>query len=293
MATIKIVTDTNSHLNRPLREKYDIDYMKMCNIMNGESIPADTDWEGRWTCHEFYELLKKTVITTTQVPIEEFRKYFTACLEAGQDVIYVGCSLPLSSSVNTGTVVARELLEKYPDRKIVCIDSKNCCLGEGQVAVYAAELRNAGKSVEEIVAAVEDMRKHVNQYVTVGSLDMLKRAGRIKGAKAFFGNLFGVKPILMSDSNGQNVAITKAKGRKASLDKLIELIKESVINPEEQTVYIDHADCPEDAEYLKEKAMELGFKDAAISTMCSVVGACIGGGAIGISCIGKEVTLVG
>lgn len=290
MASIRIFTDTNGDLHQALREKYNIDYLKMCTVVDGEVTPADSDWS-RWTAHEFYEMLKKTRVTTTQVPIEEFRARFTECLEAGEEIIYIGCALPLSSSVNTGAVVARELLEKYPDGKIYCVDSKNICFGEGMLAIYAAELRDAGKSAEEIVAAVEARRAFVNQYVTVGSLDMLKRSGRVKGSAAFFGNLLGVKPILISDTNGQNVPVAKVKGRKGSLDKLIEMTRESVIAPEEQTVYIEHADCPEDAEYLKEAALQIGFKDAVIGVIGPVVGACIGGGAVGIWSFGKEVTL--
>ena len=290
MANIRIVTDTNSHLGREVREKYGIDYLKMCNIVNGESVPADIDWEGRWTCHEFYEMLKKTRVTTTQVPAEEFRAYFDEAFAAGDEIIYVGCSLPLSSSVNTAAVVARELQEKYPEGKVYSIDSKNCCSGEGMLAVYAAQLRNEGKTAEEIVAAVEGKRAYVNQYVAVGDLNMLKRAGRVKGSAAFFGNLLGVKPIITSDANGLNVPIIKVKGRKASIDKMIEMTRENVIAPEEQTVYIEHADCEAEALALKDEALKMGFKDAVVGTIGSVVGACIGGGSIGIWFMGKEVT---
>lgn len=290
MAAIKIFTDTNGDLSKDLREKYNIDYFKMCTVVDGRVTPADCDWS-QWTPHEFYELLKKTRVTTTQVPAEEYRTRFTECLKAGETVIYIGCALPLSSSVNTAAVVARELLATYPDGKIYCIDSKNCCNGEGMLAIYAAELRDAGKSAEEIVAAVEEQRMYVNQFVTVGSLDMLKRAGRVKGSAAFFGNLLGVKPIIISDANGQNVPIVKVKGRKTSLDKLIELTKDAMIAPETQTVYIQHADCAEDAEYVKEKAMELGFKDAVVGVIGPVVGACIGGGAIGIWSFGKKIEM--
>jgi len=196
----------------------------------------------------------------------------------------------MSSSVNTAAVVARDLKEKYPDGKIYCVDSKNCCWGEGMLVMMAAQMRNEGKSAEEIVAAVEQKRNFVNQYVTVGSLNMLKRAGRVKGSAAFFGNLLGVKPIIISDVDGQNVPILKVKGRNASLDKLIELLAESAVSPETQTVYISHADCPDAAEYLRQKALEKGFASAEIGYIGAVVGACIGPDAVGVWCYGKEIT---
>ena len=294
MEKLRIFTDTNSDLGKDLREKYDIEYFKMCNIIDGEEVLADLDWPN-FTPGEFYDMLRegKKRVSTTQVPAQEFRARFTECLEAGDSVIYVACALPLSASVNVATVVARELMEKYPDSgKIYCVDSKNCCLGEGIMAIFAAELRNEGKSAEEIVAAIEDKRRYVNQFVTVGSLDRLKKAGRVKGPAAFFGNLLGVKPVLISDANGQNVAIVKVKGRAASIDKIAELITEAAIDPAQQTVYIGHADCLAEAEALKEKLMKIGFADAYINVINPVVGACIGPGTIGVWAFGKKVEMV-
>ena len=291
MENIRIFTDTNADLCKELRNKYNIEYFKMCTVHRGKVVPADMDWSN-WTPKEYYDILRSGErVTTTQVPAEEFRARFTACLEAGETVIYIANALPLSSSVNTAAVVARELLASYPDGKIYCVDSKNVCFGEGMMAIYAAELRNAGKSAEEIVAAVEEKRAYVNQFVTVGSLDMLKKSGRVKGSAAFFGNLLGVKPIIISDANGQNVPVCKVKGRNASLDKLIAMLGEAVVDPAGQTVYIEHADCPEVAEYLKTKAMALGFKDAVIGVIGPVVGACIGPDAVGVWCYGKKIEM--
>lgn len=292
MAKIRIFTDTNSDLGKDLREKYDIEYFKMCNVIDGEEVAADLDWP-RFTPKEFYDILRegKKRVSTTQVPAEEFRTRFTECMEAGETVIYVGCALRMSASINAAAVVARDLMAKYPNGKIYCVDSKNCCLGEGMMAILAATLRDEGKSAEEIVAAIEDKRQYVNQFVTVGSLDRLKKTGRVKGSAAFFGNLLGVKPVLISDANGQNVPIVKVKGRAASIDKLVELLAESVVDPASQTVYVEHADCLEEAEALKEKVMKLGFADAYIATINPVVGACIGPGAIGVWALGKKVEM--
>ena len=290
MNQIKIFTDTNSDLGKDLREKYDIEYLKMCNAVDGKIVPADLEWP-TFSPKEFYDMLRegKVRVSTTQVPADDYRRAFSACLEAGDTVVYVGCSSLMSGSVNTAAVVARELKEQYPEGKILCVDSKNCCLGEGMMAILAATLRDEGKSAEEIVAAIEEQRHYVNQFVTVGSLDRLKKTGRVKGSAAFFGNLLGVKPIIISDYNGQNAPICKVKGRNASLTKLVELMCEAVISPETQTVYIEHADCEQDALFLREEVMKLGFKDAYINTINPVVGACIGPDAIGIWAFGKKV----
>lgn len=292
MAKIRIYTDTNADLCREIREQLDIECLLMCTVQDGDVTPADPDFTAWGSCHAYYELLRAgNRITTTQVPVNDFRTAFTAAIEQGDTVIYIANALPLSSSVNTAAVVARELMQTHPDAKIYCIDSKNVCWGEGMLVMLAAQMRNEGKTAEEIVAAVEQKRNLVNQFVTVGSLDMLKKSGRVKGAAAFFGNLFGVKPILACDVDGQITPILKVKGRNASLDKLIELAAESALSPETQTLYISHADSPEAAEYLKQKALERGFADTRIGRIGAVVGACIGPDAVGVWCFGKEITL--
>ena len=289
MKPIKIFTDSCSDLGADIRAKYDIDYLKMCTVEDGKEMPADLDFP-TYTPKELYDKMRAGKrLTTTQVPMAEFERGFTEAISAGFDVIYIGCALPLSSSVNTGNLVARTLTEKNPDAVIRCVDATNSCLGEGMLAVLAATLRSEGKTLEEILAVLEEQKHVVNQFVTVGSLDMLKKAGRVKGSAAFFGNLLGVKPVIISDYNGQNVPVCKVKGRKASLDKLVELTREAVIAPETQTVYIAHADCLADAEYLAEKVKELGFADVYINFIGPIIGACIGPDAIGVWCYGKKV----
>ena len=286
---IKIYTDSCSDLGADIRAEYDIEYIRCATVRNGVETPADLDWP-TYTPKELYDIMRAGErITTTQIMRDETEQRFTAEAEAGNTVIYIGCALPLSNSVNTAGVIARDLAAKYPDSKIYTINSTNSCLGEGMLTVYAAQLRNEGKSAEEIVAAVEEKKYEVNQFATVESLDMLKKAGRVKGSAAFFGNLLGVKPIIISDKNGQNVPIKKVKGRKTSLDELVNLTKEAVIDPASQTVFIAHADCAENAAYLREKLMsEIGFKDAYVNFIGPIIGSSIGPGAICAFCFGKK-----
>ena len=290
MASIRIFTDSCSDLGKDIREKYGIEYLKMCTVFEGKESPADLDWTQQ-TPREMYDIMRGGKrILTTQVPQSEFITHFTAAMEAGDAVIYIGCALPLSKSGETGTIVARNLKERFPGGEIYCVDATNSCLGEGMLTVRAAELRDAGKSAAEIVADLEVKKHEINQFVTVGSLDMLKKSGRVKGSAAFFGNLLGVKPIIISDYNGQNVPIKKVKGRKASLDALVELIKEIVVDPASQTVYVGHADCEADALYLRDRLVkELGFADAYVNFIGPIIGACIGPDAIGVWAYGKKV----
>ena len=122
MRPVKIITDSCSDLPRELREQYDIDYVRMKTVYEGKEQWASLDFE-YYTPKELYDIMRAgNRILTTQVPTDEFERVFGKYLEEGFDLVYIGCSLKQSSSVNTGTVVAKKLLESYPDAKIFCID---------------------------------------------------------------------------------------------------------------------------------------------------------------------------
>lgn len=292
MRNIKIITDSCADLNEKLLREYDIDYVQMRTVLEGKETPASltmTDKE----FHDFYNTMRdKKRITTTQVPVEEFMTAFTKYLEEGYDIVYIGCSSKQSGSVTTGNVVANKLLTKYPDAKIACIDSLNASIGEGILAIEAAKMVRAGTDMESVCDTILGMRKQLNQFVTVHSLDALKRAGRVKGSAAFFGNLMGVKPIIIADANGDQAAYKKVKGRENSFREVVNLLKEAMINPEEQTVYIAHGDCDTaEIETLKEIIRE-NIKCHAIEVVYigPIVGASIGPDAVGVWGFGKEVT---
>ena len=294
MKNIKIFTDSCSDLTKDLRDKYDIDYVKMNTVFNGEEKTADLDWT-EYTPKEFYDIMRNGGrITTTQVPEQEFRKEFTKALEDGYDIVYIGCSSKLSGSVEMGKVVSKELLKNYPDRKIHCINSLNACMGEGALAVKAAQLRAEGMSSDEIAEKINAIRNNVNQYVTVHSLDALKRAGRVKAASAFFGNLLGVKPIIISNTEGDNVPIKKAKGRFNSMREIVDLMAENITEPDKQCVYIAHADSEDDALELEKLIKEkIPAAKTHINYIGPIIGASIGPDALGIFAFGKNVEKFG
>lgn len=295
MRPIKILTDSCSDLSKELREKYGIEYVKMNTVYNEKETPASLDWE-YYSPKELYDIMRGGErVTTTQVPAQVFTEKFTQLIEDGFDVIYIACSGALSGSVNTGTLVARDICTKNPEAKIACIDPKMSCMGEGFIAVKAAELLAEGKTFDEIVAYVEENKLRMNQFATVNTLDYLKRAGRVKASSAFFGNLFGVKPIIISDVNGQNTAIKKVKGRLASMDEIVNLLAEAMDGEEDRRVYVGHADCTkEEVDYLVNKVKEvIGTEDITVNYIGPIIGASIGPGAVVVYGWGKKVELEG
>ncbi len=290
MRKVKVVTDSCSDMIKELRDKYSIDYLMMNTVRDGKETPASLDWEF-YSPQDLYDTLRDgNRVTTTQVPAQTFDKKFREYLEEGWDVVYVGCSSKLSGSVNTASVIAKELLNDYPDGKIVVVDAINACMGEAQVAIKAAKLRDQGLSAEEIADQVNAVRNNVNQFVAVDSLNMLKAAGRVQGDDSYFGNLLGVKPIIISNTVGDNVPIKKVKGRVKMLEELAQLTVDAILDPEDQEILIAHADCEEDALELKELVEEkIPGANIYIGYIGPIIGASIGADAIGIFCWGKNV----
>lgn len=286
-----ILTDSTSDLNAEIRSKYDIAYVAMNYMIDDKEYEASLDWKSH-SASEFYDLMRNgTIIKTTQVPGPVFEAKFEQLAKEGTDVIYISCSSALSGSINTAKASAAAVLEKYPDMKIFCIDSLISSLGQGYLAIKASQLRSEGKTIEEVAEYIENNRLKVHQAGTVGNLEFLKRAGRVTASSAFFGNMFGIKPILISDTKGQNLAVKKVRGAKAAKVEIANDVKANVIDPENQTLFISHADCIEDAESLRDEIFALTkFKDCHINTIAPIVGASVGPGTIIAFYVGNEVT---
>ena len=291
MKKVKIITDSCSDLSGELLTKYDIDYAKMTTVCEGVQQEASLLWE-YYSPKELYDKIRNGIrVTTTQVPPEEFTRIFDLYIN-DYDIVYIGCSTKQSGSVNTAAVIAKQYKEKYPDSSIYCIDSLNASIGEGMLALKAAEMRDEGKSAKEIFDSVSAMRNNVREFITVHTLEYLRRCGRVKATAAFFGNLMGVKPILISDANGAQTPVKKVKGRKNSFAEIVNLMKENITDSEDQTIYLVHADCdPAEIEALKNETIsKIKCKDVLPLYIGPIIGASVGPDAIGLFAFGTEVT---
>ena len=291
MNKVKIITDSCSDLSGELLTKYDIDYAKMTTVCEGVQQEASLLWE-YYSPKELYDKIRNGIkVTTTQVPPEEFTRIFDLYIN-DYDIVYIGCSTKQSGSVNTAAVITKQYKEKYPDSSIYCIDSLNASIGEGMLAIKAAEMRDEGKSAKEIFDSVSAMRNNVREFITVHTLEYLRRCGRVKATAAFFGNLMGVKPILISDANGVQTPVKKVKGRKNSFAEIVNLMKENITDSENQTIYLVHADCdPAEIEALKNETLsKIKCKDVLPLYIGPIIGASVGPDAIGLFAFGTEVT---
>lgn len=292
MRKVKVITDSCADLTPELMEKYDIDYAKMSTTEDGKDEPALLSWSEKES-HAFYDRIRNgRRITTAQVPVEEFNGIFRKYLEQGCDIVYIACSSKQSGSVNTGHVTAQNILKEYEGAKIACIDSLNASMGEGVLAIEAAKLASAGKDTDEIVSYIMPIRNNVQEFITVHTLEYLKRAGRVTASSAFLGNLMGIKPILISDANGVQTPCRKVKGRQNSIAEVAKLLKENILEPEKQTVYVIHSDADrEEVEFLVQRVKdEIPCRDVCVCGIGPIIGASIGPDSIGVIAFGKEIT---
>ncbi len=285
--------DSTCDLDAAIRQQYGIEYVAMNYLIDDTEYAASLDWETH-SAKQFYDLMRDGKrVFTTQVPRNVYYDSFKAALEQGKDVVYIACSSALSSSIHTACVVAKELQAEYPDAEIYCIDSLISSLGQGHLLLEAARKRDAGVSPADTAKYMEEIRLCVNQCGTVSSMEYLHRAGRVTASKAFFGNLFGVKPIIISDRKGQNYAYKKVKGSTAA--RLA--IAEHIVNAADgvyDTLYLSHSDCLEDIEALRDTILSLApFKQIHLATIGPIVGASVGPGTVIAFCVGKEVTIEG
>ncbi len=295
MRQVKIITDSCADLSVEKMKEYGIDYAAMNTVLDEKTTPAYLDWD-REKAHAFYEIIRGGKrIKTTQVPPEEFNRVFGKAVEDGMDIVYIACSSKQSGSVNTAHVLAEKIMKENPGVEIYCIDSLNACTGEGMLAIEAAKMAQAGLSAREIAEKITAMRKDVNEYCTVHSLDALRRAGRVKASAAFFGNLLGVKPIIIADAKGEQFALKKVKGRQNSIREIVRLLKESIQNPQEQTIYVSHGDCSEEeVRFLTDLIrQEIPCKDICVGLIGPIIGASIGPDALAIFGFGNPVTVNG
>lgn len=293
MKKFVIITDSCSDLNKELRTKYDIEYVPMHFSMDGKDYKASLDWED-FSVSEFYNHMRNGKrFLTAQVIAEDYKKAFTEWIEKGYDVLSISCSSALSASINASRVVREQLLEKYPDAKIYCIDSLNSSFGLGILCIQAAKLREEGKSIDQVAEWLEEKKLTANQECTVEKLSYLKQAGRVSAASAFFGGLLNIKPIIISDAIGQNHAVEKVKGRQTSIERLAERFAEEVEDVDYQNVCVCHADNLEDGLKLK-AAVESKLKkpmDITMGYIGPIVGASAGPGTLAVYFFGKEVTV--
>ncbi|MDO5038264.1 DegV family protein [Clostridium sp.] len=250
-----ILTDSSCDLPQYIIDKYSIINIGLiCSFKNKEYI-EDGGKSLEYT--NFYNGLRNGEMpTTSQVNSYRFYEIFEKYIKENYSIIYISFSSALSGTYNSSLIAKSEIIEKYPNADISIIDSKSASLGVGLIVYEACKLKEEGKSKEEVVNYIENMKLKVNHIFTVDDLNHLKRGGRISSTAATIGTLLQVKPLLYVPDNGTLCNFGKVKGRKKSIKSLFNKLEEKIDINSNKVIFISHGDCIEDAEKLKSMITE-------------------------------------
>lgn len=240
--------------------------------------------------HAFYDALRAgKASTTSQVNYQTFLDTFTPILESGRDILYLAFSSGLSGTYNGSVIAANDLMEKYPGSKVISVDTLAASVGEGLLVYTAAKKREEGLALDELAQWVTDNRLHLCHWFTVDDLNHLKRGGRISPAVAIIGTALGIKPVMHVDDEGHLIPVSKVRGRRKSLDALVEHMAETCDKPESQTIFIGHGDSKEDAEYVaKLVRQKFKVKNIILNYIGPVIGSHSGPGTLALFFFGTH-----
>ena len=250
-----------------------------------------TDMEGLSAKEFFAKLREGKMAETSQVNPEEARSYLEPFLKKGKDILHLGFSSALSGTLNSMRIAGEELSEQYPEAKIIIVDTLCACLGEGLLLHHVLKQKAAGKIIEEAAQWAEENKLHICHNVTVDDLNHLQRGGRVSKATAVLGTLVQIKPMIHMDDSGSLQVIGKERGRKKSLNKIVEMARQQIKGWEDKNdlLMITHGDCLEDAEYVAELVRKtLGIENILINNIGTVIGSHTGPGVVALFLMGEK-----
>ena len=282
------VITVNSTVDLPkewLEERH-VPVVPLKYTIDGETY---TDMEGLSAKEFFAKLREGKMSVTSQVNPEEAAELLEPYVKDGKDVLHLGFSSGLSGTLNSMRIAGQMLEEKYPEAKVIVIDTLCACLGEGLLLYKALQQKAMGKTIDETAQWVEENKLHICHNVTVDDLNHLHRGGRVSKTTAVLGTLVQIKPIIHMDDNGKLQVIGKERGRKKSLNKIVDMAVEQSKGWDNDIIMITHGDCIEDAEYVAKLVREkMGIDNILINNIGTVIGSHTGPGVVSVFCMGNK-----
>ncbi len=274
MNKVKIIADSCSSLTPSELKMLDVDFVQMSFVVNGEAYNAfDNDFDNP---QEFYKMLEKTEkCSTSCVNTQTYLEKFSEYVNNGYDVVYIGLSGGMSSSINNAKLVAAEL-NKQNGEHVWVVDSLTGSFGIAMLINKAVELRNNQKSAKQIFEELEKIKYKKLPIFVPGDLQFLMRSGRINRFIASIGSLLKISPILSADEQGVLKMVEKCLGYKKAIRSLQNMILSKADLDTAETIYIGHtgkeAEAKEFAEFLKgvtkNKEIKIGYIDYTMGCSC-------------------------
>ncbi|MCI9277698.1 DegV family protein [bacterium D16-50] len=287
----KILTDSTADLPMDYLKEHGIGCMPISYILDGVTYGGDKelDWK------EFYSMMRTEgkMPTTSQINPAEAKEYFEEYIKTDKEILHLAFSSGLSGTCANLRIAAQEIMEEHPDVKIIVLDSLCASMGEGLFVHKAVKLRDQGKSMEETARWLEEHVRNLVHVFTVDDLFHLYRGGRVSRTAAVIGTLVSIKPKLHVDDEGHLIVIGKVRGRKKSLNALVDYMEEKMgaweRENKEDMVFISHGDALEDAEYVRDQIKErFGCEHFMINHIGPTIGAHSGPGTIALFFMGES-----
>ena len=282
----QIITDSGCDLPLEMRQQLDVTMTSLTLQFRGQELEDSVGDDIR----DLYTALRAgEVASTSAVNPDAWQRAMEPALAAGQDVLVLAFSSGLSTTYQSAVIAAGELEEKYPQRRIRVVDTRSASLGQGLLVWYACRKRDEGMALEELADWAEKTKLNLCHWFTVDDLMYLKRGGRVSAATAIVGTMLGIKPVLHMDDEGHLIYVGKVRGRKASIEALAEKVGQLGLPGQNQTVFICHGDCLEDAQRLEAILKEkYGVEEAFIGYTGAVIGSHSGPGTLALFFLGEK-----
>ena len=286
MSEYVITTDNNSDLPEEYLKDHGVGCMYLSYSMDGKNYTHGNFLPE----HEFYEAMRNgSMPTTAQVNPENAKTLLEPYLKEGKDILHIAFSSGLSGTYNSSRIAAEELMEEYPDRRIIVVDSLSASLGQGLLVWLAQQKKELGQTLEDVADWVEKNKLKMVHLFTVDDLNHLYRGGRVSRTTAIVGSMLNIKPVLHVDNEGKLTAIGKVRGRKKALQELVKLMDEKIgsFGADCDTIFISHGDCEQDAQYVAAKVKEkYNIKNIIINQVGATIGAHSGPGTMALFFVG-------
>ena len=282
----QIITDSGCDLPLEMRQQLDVTMTSLTLQFRGQELEDSVGDDIR----DLYTALRAgEVASTSAVNPDAWQRAMEPAMAAGQDVLVLAFSSGLSTTYQSAVIAAGELEEKYPQRRIRVVDTRSASLGQGLLVWYACRKRDEGMALEELADWAEKTKLNLCHWFTVDDLMYLKRGGRVSAATAIVGTMLGIKPVLHMDDEGHLINVGKVRGRKASIEALAEKVGQLGLPGQNQTVFICHGDCLEDAQRLEAILKEkYGVEEAFIGYTGAVIGSHSGPGTLALFFLGEK-----
>ena len=282
----QIITDTCCDFPTEMYEKLGVVAAPLAVLYKGENYDSYTE---QWLKDLYAGLRNGESASTCAINPDGWARYMEPVLERGEDVLVLSFSSGLSTTYQSAVIAADELAEKYPDRQIRVVDTLCASLGQGLFVYYACQKRDAGLTLDQLTAWCEENKLKLCHWVIADDLMYLKRGGRVSAASAVAGTLLQIKPLIHVDNAGKLIPVGKLRGRKAAIKALCDKVEQTGLPGENDTIFICHGDCEEDAKTLEAMLKEkYGTKNVFYYYIGAVIGSHAGPGTMAIFYLGNE-----